>query len=84
MRGGVFDDAVDVGLRQEAQQIDAAAGDVGIGRERDHRNVARRAPACAGGGTDWREQRTEDDLGAFVERLLRRLLRALRGCRRRP
>ena len=70
--GRVIDDAVDVGLRQEAQQIDAAAGDAGIGRERDHRNAAR-ARQLRGRRHRRREQRTENDLGALVERLLRRL-----------
>ena len=78
LAGGVADDALDVGLRQEAQEIDAAGGHVGVGRERDHRNVAgAREPADR---TDReREQRPEDDLGALVEHLLRRLLGALRA-----
>ena len=75
---GVFDDAVDVGFRQEAQEIDAARGDAGVGRERDHRHAA-----LAGGRADdadrMRKQRPDDDLGALGERLLRRLLRAARG-----
>ena len=70
LRDGVVDDALDVGLRQEAQQIDAARGDVGVGRERDHRNVAL-ARDCADRADRLREQRAEDDLGAFVDRLLR-------------
>ena len=37
---GVIDDPVDVELRQETQEIDAASGDAGIGRERDHRGAA--------------------------------------------
>ena len=35
--------------------------------------------SCAVAGTDGREQRTENDLRAFVERLLGALLRALRA-----
>ena len=76
--GGVFDDPVDVGFRQEAQEIDAAAGDARIGRERDHRYAAR-ARQLRGRRNRQRKQRTENDLGAFVERLLRALLRALRA-----
>ena len=78
LRDGIADDAVDVGLGKKAQQIDPARGDVAVGRERDHRHVARpRGPADR---TDReREQRAQDDLGAFVERLLRRLLRTRRA-----
>ena len=77
LRDGEIDDAPDVGLRQEAQQIDAARGDAGVGRERDHRNVAG-ARDRADRAHRLREQRTDDDLGAFVDRLLRGELRALR------
>ena len=41
LAGGITDDAVDVGFRQEAQEIHAARGDIGVGRERDHRHAAR-------------------------------------------
>ena len=67
--GRVIDDPVDVGLGQEAQQIDAAPGDAGIGRERDHRNAAR-ARQLRGRRHRGREQRTQNDLGALAERLL--------------
>ena len=63
--GGVIDDAVDVGLRQEAQEIHAAAGDAGIGRERNHGHAAG-ARELRGRGNRKREQRSENDLGAFV------------------
>ena len=76
--GGVIDDPVDVGFRQEAQQIDAASGDAGIGRERDHRDAAG-ARQLRGGRDRAREQRPQNDLRAFLERLLGGLLRALRG-----
>ncbi len=76
--GGIVDDPVDVGFRQEAQEIDAAAGDARIGRERDHRYAAG-AGQLRRRRNRQREQRAEDDLGAFVERLLRALLRALRA-----
>ncbi len=68
-RGGILHDALDIGFRQEAQQIDAARGDIGVGRERDDRHVAR-ARHLADDADRLREQRPEDDLGAFVERLL--------------
>ena len=77
MPRGIFDDAVDVRLRQEAQEIDAAAGDAGIGREGDHRNAAG-ARDLRGRRNRQRKQRSEDDLGAFVDRLLGALLGALR------
>ena len=76
--GGIIDDPVDVGFRQEAQEIDAASGDAGIGRERDHRNAAR-ARQLRGRRHRQRKQRTQNDLRAFVERLLGDLLRALRA-----
>jgi len=76
--GGVFDDAVDVGFGQEAQQINAAAGHAGIGGERDHVD-APGARQLRGGRHRGGEQRTENDLRAFVERLLRNLARALRA-----
>ena len=76
-RGRVIDDAPHVGLRQETQEIDAARRDAGVGRERDHRNVAG-ARHGADGANRLRKQRTDDQLGAFVERLLSRELRALR------
>ena len=79
----VFDDPVDVGFRQEAEEIDAAAGDAGIGRERDHRDAAG-ARQLRGGGNRERKQRTQNDLGALVERLLGSLAARLAGCRRRP
>ena len=75
--GGIFDDPVDVGFRQEAQEIDAAAGDARIGRERDHRYAAG-ARQLRGRRNRQRKQRAQNDLGAFVERLLGALLRALR------
>ena len=37
LRGGVIDDAVDLRLSQEAEQVDAVRGDAGVGREGDHR-----------------------------------------------
>ena len=72
------DDALDVGLRQEAQQIDTAAGDARIRREGDHRDVAATRDLR---GTRHRkaEQRPEDDFRALIDRLLRRALRALRA-----
>ena len=74
-RHRVIDDAMHVGLRQEAQEIDAARRDIGVGRERDHRHAAR--PRDLADSADrLREQRADDDRGAFGERLLRRLLRA--------
>ncbi len=76
--GGVFDDPVDVRLRQEAQQIDATAGHACIGRERDHVDAAR-ARRLRRRRNRQRKQRTQDDFRAFVERLLGRLLRALRA-----
>ena len=75
---GVIDDAIDVGFRQEAQQIDTARRDAGVGGEGDDRHAA-----LAGGRADdadrMREQRPDDDLGALGQRLLRRLLRAAGG-----
>ena len=71
-------DALDVGFRQEAQEIDAARRDIGVGRKRDDRDVAR--PRHLPDDADrLREQRPEDDLGAFVERLLGALPRRLGG-----
>ena len=64
-------------LRQKAQQIDAARGDIGVGRKGDHRNVAR-ARHLPDDADRLREQRPENDLGAFVERLLRGLPRRRR------
>ena len=70
-----IDDAVDVGLRQEAEQIDAARRDAHVGRECDHRHAAG-ARHLADRLNRLREQRPDDDLGAFAQRLLRRLRRA--------
>jgi hypothetical protein len=68
-RGGVLHDALDVGFRQETQEIDAGGRDVGIGRKRDDRDVAR--PRHLPDDADrLRKQRPEDDLSALVERLL--------------
>ena len=68
-RGGILHDAIDVGFRQEAQQIDARGRHIGVGRKRDDRDVAR--PRHLPDDADrLRKQRPEDDLGAFVERLL--------------
>ncbi|GLR95377.1 hypothetical protein ACVIU7_001813 [Bradyrhizobium liaoningense] len=76
--GGIVDDAVDVGLRQEREQIDTASGDAGIGREGDDGDAAR-ARDLRHRRNRLREQWPEDDLGAFVDRLLRADLRALRA-----
>ena len=82
-RTGILNDAVDVGFRQKAQQVDAIRGDVGVGRKGDHRHIAR--PRHLRDEADrLREQRSEDDLGAVIERLLGGVLRGLRRCRRRP
>ncbi len=76
--GGVGDHPLDVGLGQEAQEIDAGGGDVRIGGEADHRHVrlprhlAR--PLHRGGG-----QRADDEPGV----LLHRALRGGRGALRR-
>ena len=70
--GGIIDNAVDVGLRQEAQKIHTAAGDAGIGGERDHRHAAR-ARELRGSRNRERKQRSQDDLRAFAQRLLRAL-----------
>ncbi len=67
--GGVLDDAVDVRFRQETQQIDAAGGDIGVGREGDDRDIAR-TRHLADEADRLRKQRAENDLGALVERLL--------------
>ncbi len=75
---GIFDDAIDIRLRQEAQEIDAGRGDAGVGRERDHRH-ATLAGRRADHADRMRKQRTDDDLGAFGENLLRRLLRPTRS-----
>ena len=74
----IADDALDVGLGQEAQQVDAARGHIGVGRERDHPDIAR-ARELPDRTDGEREQGSEDDLGAFVERLLGGLLRARRA-----
>ena len=60
---------------RKLKQIDAARGDAGVGRERDHRHAAL-ARRRADDADRMREQRPDDDLGALGERLLRRLLRA--------
>ena len=73
--GGILHDARYVGFRQEAQQIDAARRHVGVGREGDDRNIAR-ARDLPDDADRLRKQRAENDLGAFVERLLRRQLGA--------
>ena len=49
-----------------------------VGRERDHRHAAR-AGDLLGARHRMREQRPEEDLGAFIDRLRRRLLSAGRG-----
>ena len=56
-------------LRQEAQQIDSARSDARIGRERDDRNAAR-ARGLRRRLHRLGEERAEDDLGAFGDRLL--------------
>jgi hypothetical protein len=73
----VIDDAMRIGLRQEAQEINAASGDIRVGRKGDHGNAARprHLRRCA---DRLREQRPDDDRGAFAQRLLRGELRALR------
>jgi hypothetical protein len=43
---GIADNAFDVGLRQKAQQIDAARRHIGVGRERDHRHAASARGSC--------------------------------------
>ena len=75
---GVVDDAVDVRLRQETEKINPARGDIGVGRERDHRH-ATGACRLADRADRMCEQRTDDDLDVFRQRLLRRELRAGRG-----
>jgi hypothetical protein len=66
--------AIDIGLGQEAQQIDAARRDAGVARKRDDRNAARaRDLAC--GRHRLCEQGAENKLGALVDRLLRGRLR---------
>ncbi len=63
---------------QETQQIDAAPGDAGIGRERDHGGAAR-PRQLRGRRNGSREQRTQNHFRALAERLLRDLLGALRA-----
>ena len=67
--GRIFDDPVDVGLRQEAQEIDAARRHARIGRKRDHRNAAS-ARHLSDRRDRGRKQRPENDFRAFVDRLL--------------
>ena len=68
-RGRILHDARDVRFRQKAQQIDAGRSDIGVGRKGDDRHVAR--PRHLPDDADrLRKQRSEDDLGSLVERLL--------------
>ena len=77
-RTGILHDAVDIGFRQKAQQIDAVRRDIGVGRKGDDRHVAR--PRHLADEADrLRKQRPENDLGALVERLLGAELRRLGG-----
>ena len=75
-RGGILHDARHVRFRQEAQQIDAARRHIGVGGKGDDRNVAR-ARDLPDDAHRLREQRAEDQFGAFVERLLRGQPRAV-------
>ena len=71
-------DALDIELRQETQEIHAGGRDIGIGRKRGDRNIAR--PRHLPDDVDrLRKQRPKDDLGAFVERLLGAQPRRLGG-----
>jgi len=78
LRDRVVDRAVDVGLGQEAQQVDAARRHVGVGGKGNHRHAALARDLRDSADRD-AEQRPEDDLGAFRERLLGGGLCALRG-----
>ena len=77
--GGVIDDAVDVGLGQEAQEIDAAAGHAGIGRERDDRRRRGRASAARSPEPTAANSGPRMISAPSLERLLGALLRALRA-----
>jgi hypothetical protein len=67
--------ALDIGLGQEAQEINALRRHIGVGGEADQRQAAR-ARDLAGRGDGVGEQRADDRAGAFVRRLLGRALRA--------
>ena len=75
--GGEIDDAIDVALDQEGQEVGAVGGGRRVGRERDHR--------LAGRAHDFRhltdvrcEQGADHDLGAVAQRLLGSGTRAVR------
>ena len=63
---------------RKRKQVHAARRRAGVGRECDHRNAAR-ARDLSRRLHRLREERPENDLGAFVDRSLRGLLRAERG-----
>ena len=71
------DDAVDLLLHEEAQEIDALAGDARIGREADDGSaaLARHLPRRLDGTG---KERADDELGALRQGLLRGRLRAFR------
>ena len=74
----VVDDALYVGLRQKAQEIDAVRSHIGVGRKGDDRDIAR--PRQLPDHADrLREQRPKDDLGTLVQSLLGALPRRLGG-----
>ncbi len=77
-RSRILHDALDVGFRQEAQEIDAARCDIGVGRKGNDRHIAR-ARDLADEADRLRKQRPQNDLGALVERLLRAEPRRLGG-----
>ena len=76
--GGVAHAALDVGLRQEAEQVDALRGDVGVGGEADQRHAALPGD-LSGGGDRMGEERADDGARALVQRLLGGRLRPRPG-----
>ena len=70
LRGGIADHAVDLVLRQKAQQVDAAPGDLPVGREGDDGDSTVARSRCDGIGC-LRKQRADDDLGALREKRTR-------------
>ena len=83
LRGGVGNDAVGLLLGEEADEIDALPGNLRVVGEGEHRHVR-----LAGDGRDalhrLRQQRADDDLGAFLDGFVGGGARARRRCRRRP
>ncbi len=84
LRDRIGDDAFDFVLRQEAQEVNAVAGNAHVGGEGEHRNalVARERRH---GRDGLREDRPDDDLGALSSATSapRRPRRRMCRCRRR-